>query len=423
MVILHRVVNLSNGIQVVTEYMDYAGSVSAGVWVFAGSFLETTQNNGVSHFVEHLLFKGTESRTAREIAHCMDAVGGQINAVTAKEYTCYYTKTLPEHLDAALELLGDMLTNSNLAQEDIDTERKVILEEISMCGDDAEDLIYDIACRAMWKDASLGFPVTGTVQRAEGLDRNEIVEYFKERYTAENIVISVAGKFDQGRVIESLEKGFGGIKRCGAADRSQKKLIHTQSIEIVNKDIEQCQLCIGFEGFPRVSPKDCQLDALNALFGGNMSSRLFQKVREEQGFAYSVYSDVASHLNNGSMCIWAGLNPENLVKVLEIINWEIKALKKHSFTETELETAKTQLKASLIMDNEGVSSRECANGKELLLDGSIEPLSRIQKRIDSVTVQDVADVIDFVFDRNRMTVALLGKTQIREEQILNILDF
>ncbi len=423
MIFLHKVFRLSNGIRVVAEYMDYAKSVSAGIWVYAGSSMETARNNGVSHFIEHLLFKGTKKRTAKEIARCMDMVGGRLNAVTAKEYTCYYTKTLPEHLEMSLELLSDMLNNSNFAQGDIDVERKVILEEISMCEDDPEELIYDIVCGAMWQGEPLGMNVTGSAQSVEGITGDEILEYFNKRYVAENMVISLAGNFDCDRVPEILEKGFGGIKSGGDEKREQKKIIHSNKVEIVKKDTEQCQLCLAFEGFPRGSKQGFDLAVLNALFGGNMSSRLFQKVREEQGLAYSVYSDIAAHLNNGYIAIWAGLSPENLGQALGIINREIKILKEKGVTAEEVEIAKTQLKASIVMDDEGISSRECSNGKELLLDGRLRPLEEIIGHIDEVTSEGVEKMIDFVFDRNRMTVAVLGKVDIDEKEVLNILNF
>lgn len=420
---MHKVFKLSNGIPVVTESTDYVKSVSAGVWIYAGSAMENSKNNGVSHFIEHMLFKGTSTRSAREIAEYMDAVGGHLNAVTAHDYTCYYTRTLTEHLGMAFELLADMIKNSTFTDENIEIERKVITEEINMSEDDPEDLIHDILCRTMWKDEPLGFPIAGTVKNVKGIDKGCIIDYYKERYIADNIVISVVGNFDEKLALDMLEEKFGGIERQNIIREPQKKLIHTRNAEIVKKDIEQCQLCIGFEGYSRQHRRNYDLAVVNALFGGNMSSRLFQKVREESGLAYSVYSYTDSYQKNGSLAIYAGLNPEELKQALEIIVSEIKILKKDKLTKEEVETAKTQLKAAAVMGNEGLSARMSHYGKSMLFENEAKNIDDVLKRIDQVSADGVAEVIDRVFDSRKMTLALLGNIEDTKDQLMSILEF
>ncbi len=420
---MHKVFKLSNGISVVTESTDYVKSVSAGVWIYAGSAMENSKNNGVSHFIEHMLFKGTQSRSAREIAEYMDAVGGHLNAATGHEYTCYYTKTLTEHLGMAFEILADMIKNSTFTEKNIEIERKVIIEEINMSEDDPEDLIHDILSRTMWKDDSLGFPIAGTAQTLKDIDRGCILDYYNDRYIADNIVISVVGNFDEESALEMLEEKFGCIERRGIIRQPQKKLNHKRNAAIVKKDIEQCQLCIGFEGCARLNKKDYSLSVVNALFGGNMSSRLFQKVREESGLAYSIYSYPSSYQNNGVFTVCAGLNPEELKKALGIICNEIKVLKRDKLTKAEIEMAKTQLKASAVMGSEGVSARMSAYGKSMLLENKPKSMDDIIGLIDKVNEERVAEVIDKVFDSQKMTLAVLGNVGETEDELMGILEF
>ncbi len=420
---MHKIFTLSNGIRVVTETTDYVKSVSAGVWIGAGSVNETADNNGVSHFIEHMLFKGTKTRSAKDIAECMDAVGGQLNAVTAKEYTCYYTKILSEHLELALELISDMLSNSTFTEENIELERKVILEEINMGEDEPENLIYDIVEREMWQKNTLALTVVGSAQSVSGITKDMLLDYFRKRYVAENIAISLVGNFDAEQITDVLEKYFGNIKRGQATPPSNQKIEPQKLAKAVKKDFEQCQLCIAFDGYARADVRRYDLAVVNALFGGNMSSRLFQSVREEYGLAYSVYSELNTYTSNGSLRIYAGLSPENIPRTLEIINKEILLLKKNKLTQEEIERAKMQFKASLVMDSEGISERECAYGKSLLLDGQVKTIDHAVHMIDQITPEGVAEAIDFVFDKNKITLAVLGRFDGNAHELLNILDF
>ena len=420
---MHRVFNLNNGIRVVTEKIDYVKSVSVGVWVYAGSAMENAGINGVSHFIEHMLFKGTENRSAKEIAECMDAVGGQLNALTAREYTCYYTKTLSEHLELAVELLSDMVTKSTFTQQNIDVERKVILEEINMCEDDPDDYIHDILSETMWEGEPLGFPIAGTARSLEGIDRKTLLYYFQSNYTAENMVISIVGNIEEERLSELLEKYFGRIEMRGVLREKPVKIDMRSNIALVKKDIEQCQLCMGFDGYSRFESEDYDLSVVNALFGGNMSSRLFQKVREEAGLAYSVYSYTSAYQSNGSLTIYAGLNTEELYRALEIISKEIRLLKKDKLSREEVETAKTQLKATVVMGSEGISPRMSTYGKSLMFENRVKSIEEIIAAVETVSVDRVAEVIDRVFDINRMAVAVLGRIDDDKKKIMDVLDF
>ncbi len=420
---MYRIYSLKNGIRVVVENIDYVRSVSVGVWIGAGSAMETVENNGVSHFIEHMLFKGTENRSAKEIAECMDRVGGQLNAVTAKEYTCYYAKTLTEHSQLAIDVLSDMVTNSTFTEENIATERKVIAEEINMCEDTPEDFIHDILSSTLWGDSPLGFPIAGTLETLKGIDRKVMLDYRDREYKAENIVISVVGHFEESDILKMLEEKFGEIKASGNEKYSQAEILVSRRTKLVKKDIEQCHLCLGLGGISRTDERIYDLSVVNAVLGGNMSSRLFQKVREECGLAYSVYSYPNFYQNNGSMVIYAGLNSESLCEALALIGNEIRILKRDKLSKTEVETTKEQLKASVIMGLEGMSSRMSSFGKSLLFENEVRDMEEMIKLIDRVNSETVAETIDRIFDTKSLNIAVLGKTEKSEDEISDSIEF
>ncbi len=420
---MYKISTLSNGIRVVTEYINYVKSVSVGVWIGAGSAMEILKNNGVSHYIEHMLFKGTATRSAREIAEAMDSVGAQLNAVTSKEYTCYYAKTLTEHLDLSFDILADMITNSTFTEENIQTERRVIGEEISMCEDTPEDLIHDLLSNIMWQGDALGFPIAGTEKTISGIDRSVMLDYKNNFYCGENMVISVVGNFDEQQVICALEKRFGSIPQTYRNAYIQKKIGIVPNIDIVKKDIEQCHICLGLEGLARPDDRFYDLLVANSVFGGNMSSRLFQKVREEQGLAYSIYSYANAYHKNGSMVIYAGLNAESLCKALTIIGDEIRLLKAEKLSDAEISTAKEQLKASVIMGLEGMSARMSSYGKGILFENKIRSMEETIHLIESVSRDSVAEIIDKVFDRDKLNIALCGKVSADKDEIINTLNF
>ena len=420
---MYKIGRLKNGIRVVTEKTDYVKSVSLGVWVGAGSAFENISNNGISHFIEHMLFKGTKKRSAGEIAKCMDSVGGQLNALTAKEYTCFYAKTLTQHFPLAADVLSDMLTGSRFSVDCIETERSVIGEEINMCEDTPEDNIHDRLSSLMWQGSSLGYPIAGTTETIAGINREKMLGYMNDFYCGENIVICAVGNFDEKKMLDCLENCFGKIKPEGKKTGNIGKLSVGRSAEIIKKDIEQCHICIGIEGLERNNLNFYDLLIINALFGGNMSSRLFQKVREEKGLAYSIYSYANSYKNNGSLVIYAGLSANRLCETLEIINREAAELLKNGLKREEIGVAKVQMKSSLVMGLEGTSSRMSSYGRSLLFDNNIKTLDSIIEQIDKVDFNSVNETIERVFNSDKLCLAALGRVEQNEGELLDILNF
>lgn len=420
---MFKISTLSNGIRVVTEKIDYVRSVSAGVWVGAGSAMENKSNNGVSHFIEHMLFKGTKRRSARDIAEYMDRVGGQLNALTAKEYTCFYAKTLTEHYDMSFDILADMIVNSTFSEENISTERRVIAEEINMCDDSPEDYIHDCLSRLVWRDEPLGYPIAGTVKSIDGIGRRELLDYRDCLYCGENMVISVVGSFDEKEALDKLESYFGGIKRHTEADLGQKRLNVVRDTEIIKKDTEQCHICMGLEGVSRDDDRIYDLLIINALFGGNMSSRLFQRVREDAGLAYSIYSFANTYKNNGSWVLYAGLNTESLFDAMKIIDEETVRLKRDKLTREEIDVAKEQMKASVIMGIESMSGRMSSYGRSVLFDNKIRTPEEIIAQIESVNTDSVAETIERVFDIDKLNIAVTGRIENTGEEIAGIMNF
>lgn len=403
-----EIFNLSNGIRVVFEKIDYVMSVSVGVFVRAGSVFETKNQNGISHFLEHMFFKGTEKRSAKEIAEFMDSCGGQLNALTSKEYTCFYAKVLSSHGEKAFDILSDMLVNSSFSEENTELEKKVVTEEIKIGNDTPEELIFDMISELTWENSSIGFPIAGTEENVNSFKRDDILKYYGKHYNGDGIVISVVGNYDGEKLRTELEKYFSKISSGGGTEKIAAPESVKSGILIKQKDIEQCQLCIAFEGMKRDDPLVYDLLAANAVFGGSMSSRLFQKIREENGLSYSVYSYINSYTKCGSLVIYAGMNPAELEKVLELMNGEIKKLKEEKLGKTELLYAAEQIKSGLIMGLESVSQRMSSYGKNLLLDGKINTMENVIEKISKISCDGAAEAIEKVFDISKMNIALLG---------------
>ena len=401
---------LINGIRVVTEEIPYVNSISIGLWIKVGSRYETIENNGISHFIEHMLFKGTRSRSAKDIANSIDKLGGQLNAFTSKECTCFYVKVLDTHFDIALDVLADMFFNSNFGSEDIEKERGVVIEEINMYEDSPEDLVHDLFSQAVWTGNPLGMSILGTEESLNNLSRKKIVDYFNEKYIPQNIVISVVGNFKHKEVVNKI-KGY--FEKAEHKDNSN---IHTvPSFEpeymLKSKVTEQVHLCMGFKGVDIKSKAFYPMLILNNLFGGAMSSRLFQKIREDRGLAYSVFSYPSSFEDCGLFSIYAGSKPGNLKSVAELIMEEIRSIKKAGITENELHDSKEQLKGSYILGLESTSGRMISIGKsELLLEKIYSP-AEILERVDKVDMNSVNSIIKQIFDTDNMGAAVIGSME------------
>jgi len=407
------VVKLDNGIIVVMEKMPSVRSVSFGIFVKNGSRNESDKTNGISHFIEHLMFKGTENRTAKQIADDMDSVGGQINAYTTKEYTCYYTKTLDTHFDVALDVLADMYFNSLFSDEDISKERNVIVEEINMYEDAPEEVGYDILQGKIWKGNSLAFPILGTVKSISEFDSLFIKNYYKEHYRTDNTVLSVAGNFEEDKVIDEIKKYFGNLesidKEIVLKNSVYEKPKYFKSAVKKEKDIEQLHLTMCFPGVETGSDESYALAAVNTVFGGGMSSRLFQRIREEKGLVYTVYSFSSNFSDSGIFGIYAALTPNRFNQVYELILSEISELKKEKITKEQLIKTKEQLKSNFILSLENSASRSSNIGRSMLLLNKINEVDDIIEKVNNVSLENVENIIEKIFDLNNMSTSLVGR--------------
>ena len=406
---MHQIRTLSNGIRVVSEAIPYVKSVSIGVWVGNGSRHETLKESGVSHYIEHMLFKGTQRREAWQIAREIDAVGGQINAFTSRECTCYYTKTLDAYAPLAVDILSDMLFHSKLDASDMELERQVILEEINMYEDDPEELVHDLIMEAAYGDNPLGRSILGTKESLSAMDSAFMRRYMETHYTARDMVIAVSGNFDEG-LFALLEQAFGqqalqeNLPAVEPAIRQTRRVVRT-------KDTEQVQLVLGYEGIDVLDEGVYSLMAFNNIFGNGMSSRLFQNIREKLGLAYSVYAYHASYIGAGMFNISAGMSLENFEKVADLIFQEVDLARREKLTAEEVAVAKEQLKGNYILSNESPGARMQAAGRSLLLNRPIYSQEEILMRIEAVSVDSVAEIIDRILRPETLCAAVVGAVE------------
>ncbi|MGN0995770.1 MAG: M16 family metallopeptidase [Candidatus Ventricola sp.] len=390
---------LDNGLRVVAEVIPHFPSVSVGLWIGAGSMYETEAENGLSHFVEHMLFKSTENRTTREIAVEMDAIGGQVNAFTSKECTCYYAKVIAEHLERATALLSDLLLHAQMDEAEVEKERGVILEEIAMCEDTPEDLVYDLLAEAYFGGHPLARPILGTQAQIASVTREALIAFRKKHYRPDNTVLAVAGQFDMDELRALAERYLGSWQAQGEthmpapADGCAGRVIRRK------KDIEQVHLCLAYPGVAQDDDELYALTVLNNLFGGGMSSRLFQHIREEMGAAYSVYSYPSAYPNCGTLTIYAGTSPELAQPVADALHAQIRALMDGGVTDEEFAMAKEQLKVSYVLGLESSSSRMSSIGRSKLLRGIAVDPTEVVRRIEAVTQADVERVMRRVFSQ------------------------
>ncbi len=404
---------LNNGLRLVFEKMPHVKSVSIGVWIGTGSRGEARSNNGVSHFIEHMLFKGTKNRTAKEIAESIDSLGGQLNAFTGKECTCFYARVLDSHIDSAVEVLADMIFNSNLADRDIKLEKKVVLEEIRMYEDSPEDLVHDLLSSITWKDNALSYPILGTCNSIQAMDRNTIAEYMLRNYISENAVISVAGNFDTSHIIELVEKYFGKWEP-GTDITDYERAVFSPEIRVKEKDTEQVHICMGMNALEHGDERLYASIVVNNILGGGMSSRLFQKIREDKGLAYSIYSYPTSYKGAGLFSVYAAMKPGNLQEVLGLIMHEIETLCNKGLSCDEINKAKEQLKGNYILGLESTSSRMNSIGKSELLLGRIYKPEEILTKIDNIDMNVIDEVIRKIFASRDISLAVVGNTGKKE---------
>ncbi|NTU26577.1 insulinase family protein [Bacillus tequilensis] len=376
-----------NGVRVVLENNPTVRSVAIGVWIGTGSRHETPEINGISHFLEHMFFKGTSTRSAREIAESFDRIGGQVNAFTSKEYTCYYAKVLDEHANYALDVLADMFFHSTFDENELKKEKNVVYEEIKMYEDAPDDIVHDLLSKATYGNHSLGYPILGTEETLATFNGDSLRQYMHDYYTPDRVVISVAGNISDS-FIQDVEKWFGSYEAKGKATGLEKPEFYTEQLTR-KKETEQAHLCLGFKGLEVGHERIYDLIVLNNVLGGSMSSRLFQDVREDKGLAYSVYSYHSSYEDSGMLTIYGGTGANQLQQLSETIQETLATLKRDGITSKELENSKEQMKGSLMLSLESTNSKMSRNGKNELLLGKHKTLDEIINELNAVNLERV----------------------------------
>ncbi|MDW8801014.1 pitrilysin family protein [Clostridium sp. A1-XYC3] len=407
---MYNLFKLNNGLRVVVENIEYVNSVSVGLWVKNGSRNEDKNNNGISHFIEHMFFKGTKNRSALQIAECIEDVGGQINAFTGKEATCFYIRALDSHLDLALDVISDMLFNSKFLEEDIEKEKSVITEEINMSEDSPEDVLSDLHSTAIWGEASISLPILGTEKTVKSFTREQILDYINSYYIPENSVISISGKFDMGSIEKLVEKYFGNWNSTDkrVTEYSKPKLLSNNLFK--KKSIEQLHISLAMTGIETGNEDIYTLLLLSNVLGGGASSILFQKIREEKGLCYSIYSYISAFVNTGVVSVYTSLNPKYAVDAISMIKDEINKFVKNSISDEKLIKSKEQLKGSYFLGLESTSSRMFSNGKSVLFLNRINTPEDLMEKINKIDRTKLDDVMQKTFCHGIINSAFVGES-------------
>lgn len=400
---------LPNGFQVVTEYIPFFPSVSFGFWVRAGSVYETRETNGFSHFIEHMLFKSTTTRSTLDIAAEIDCLGGQVNAFTSKECTAFYAKVISEHLDRALDLVGDLILHPRFDPEEFEKERGVVLEEIAMSEDSPDDLTMDLIAEAWYGEHPLAYTILGPEQQIATITRDELVSFYEKYYRPNNVVLSVAGQFDFDKLKETCERLFWNWEPSDEKIEIPVLASFEPKALIRRKDIEQVHIAQAWKGVGQSDLRMYPLSVLCNAIGGGNASRLFQKIREEMGAAYTVFCYPSVYTKNGEVILYAGTSQENAQKVSHAIHEEIKKLRDHGITEDEFHMAKEQLKVSYLLGMESASSRMMAIGKSYLTRGKVVDTREVLEKMNAVTLEATNEEIEKIFT-GPYAAAAVGQT-------------
>ncbi len=398
---------LPNGVRIITEEIEHVRSAAIGLWVGAGSRDEREGYEGISHFMEHMFFKGTEHRTARALAESLEAVGGQLNAFTTKEYTCYYAKVLDEDLDLAIDVLSDMFFHSLFDEKEIEKEKNVVIEEIKMYEDSPDELIHDIFSEKVWNEHPLGKPILGTEASITSLSRDKIMLFLSEHYAPDNVVVAVAGKIKHEDIVAKLSAQFGTFKRGGR--RVLEEVPTGKTVEhYQKKETEQMHIILGVPGLGQDDEDIYAMHIFNNILGGGLSSRLFQEIREQRGLAYSVYSYHSTYVDSGLFAIYAGTSPKNTQEVIECILQELKEISEQGITADELARTKAQIKGGLYLGLESVSSRMSRLGKTELTYNRVLSPEEVIGKLEKVTLEDVLRVIGRLWQKDKISLMTLG---------------
>jgi predicted Zn-dependent peptidase len=399
---------LPGGLRIVSEAMPGVRSASVGVWVPVGSRDETPALAGTSHFLEHLLFKGTSTRSALDIASAMDAVGGEFNAFTEKEHTCYYATVLDRDVELAIDIVADVVLDATITAQDVDVERGVVLEEIAMRDDDPADLVHDDFATALFGDVPLGRPILGTEDSIHALTRRQVHGYYRRRYTPDAMVVSVAGNIDHREIVRLVRRAFADRldpavgpqePRTGRAATGSAPPVH--AVQVRTDDTEQANIVLGSRGVSRHDPRRYALGVLSSALGGGMSSRLFQRIREERGLAYSVYSFTSGYSDDGMFGVYAGCQPGKADEVLSLMLAELEVAASGRLTDAEIERGKGQMRGATVLGLEDAGSRMTRIGKSEVAYGDVIGVDEVLARVDAVTSADVAAIAADVLDRPR----------------------
>lgn len=413
--VVNRILN--NGIRMAMEKIPSVQSVSIGIWVKTGSVNENPCNYGISHLIEHMLFKGTEKRSAKKIAEDVDRIGGHMNAFTSKECTCYYIKILGSNIEQASDIIIDMFMNSKFMPEELKKEKDVIYEEIKMTEDSPEDDVHDLLSEMVFRGSALESPIIGTYDSLESITREKILQYIMEEYTSTSIVISVAGCFDEDYIYDLFNGKFNNLM-INKKEKLYEIPLYIPEYKVKVKEVEQSHICLGTKGLTREDDLYFPMQLLNSIIGGSMSSRLFQQIREERGLAYSVYSISQSYISDGIYSIYAGVSHEKVEETIKAIIDEMRLLANQGITNDELQTAKEQLKSSYVFSQENVNSRMFSIGKNSLLLSRLYTVEEIIEKINKVSMEDMLNAYECIADIKRYSVALISN---RDYNLKNII--
>lgn len=410
---------LKNGIRVITERMPGLHSATIGFWVQNGSRHEKVKLNGISHFIEHMLFKGTRNRSSLDIAKEIDSVGGVLNAFTGREFSCYYAKVLGDKLPQAIDLLSDLVLNSVFDKSEIEKERRVILQELSMVEDTPDDQVHDLFCESIWHSHPLGRPVLGTRETVKNISRTDLLQMLGERYYGQNILIAAAGAVDHQQIFEQVEQAFSDVATGSNGDVCTLP-DYRPGLKVVRKDLEQVHFCLGCKALPQTHQQRFVQQLLNCILGGSMSSRLFQTVREERGLAYSIYSYLNVHSDAGALVVYGGTSSEELWETIHLALEQFADLRAGKIGFDELQMAKEQVKGTLLLSLESSDNRMTRLAKNEIFLGCQPQLEEIVAAIDIVTIADVQQLANRIMADDSLNLNIIGPVSDADLKLDNL---
>jgi predicted Zn-dependent peptidase len=401
---------LANGLTVLTEKMAHVRSVAVGVWIRRGSRHEEKSESGLAHFLEHMLFKGTERRSQAEIAQEMDEIGGQTDAFTSQEYAGFHAKVLDEHVVRAVDLLSDIVSQPRFDAEEIERERKVILDEMKSVEDTPDDMVHDLFTESFWPDHALGRPVLGRVETVSSFARKDLLRFFKKTYAPSNLIVAAAGNLEEEKILDLVRERFSSLSTPPDGIANVPPRV-SPTIQLEDKDLELAHLVVGSEAPPQASPRRHAAYVLNAVLGGNLSSRLFQVIREEHALAYAVFSGLFAFHDTGQFSIYAGTEPQNVSLVLDLVRAELRRIKSQPVEEAELQRAKSHLRGSILMGLESTSARMSQLARQEMYFGRQVSPDEVISGIDAVTSAEVLELASEMFGRGPLSMTVLGRLE------------